>query len=202
MGYGVRTSIALLAVMLLGAYATACGEGSGSSQRPASAGTSAAAMRGQAKGDQDNDDAQPVDNDQQSVRTYGHEASQGQRLAVAALVKRYFADAAANDGAAACTLLNPGIARSAPLSYGKLGPSYLRGAKTCAAVMRRLFEHYRPELSRKGHPLKVPSLRVEGTEGFAMLRFSDMPERQIAVGRQDGSWYVEMLLDEAMRRAP
>lgn len=198
----MRTSIALVAAILLSACVTACGAGSGSSEQRGSSGRPNATVRGQGGGDQDNDDAQPVDNDRQSVRTYGHEAPRVERLAVASLLKRYFAAAESHDGAAACMLLDPGVARSAPQSYGKLGPSYLHGAMTCAAVMRRLFEHYRRELSHKGRDLNVSSLRVEGTEGFAMLQFAGMPERQIVVERRGGSWHVEMMLDEAMRNAP
>jgi hypothetical protein len=136
------------------------------------------------------------------ARTYGHEAPAGEGLAVTSLLERCFRAEVAHDDATAFVVIDPGLTKTAPKSYGQLGPSYLHGATTCAAVMSRLFEHYRHELAAKRHGLKVPSLRVEGKEGFAMLDFPGMLERQIAVEHRDGSWHVETLLDGPMWVAP
>lgn len=198
----MRSLIALHVAGLLCLSTTACGAVDRRAARRNPESSPAASSTTAARGDQDNDDGQPVDNDRQTVRTYGHEAPAGERLVVASLLERYFKAAAAHDGAAACRLIDPGIAKSAPRSYGQLGPPYLHGARTCAAVMSRLFEHYQHQLDAKRHGLKIPSLRVEGEEGVAMLDFPGMPERDIALDRRGGSWHLAKLLDEPIRVAP
>lgn len=156
-----------------------------------------------ASGDYDNDDGrQRVDNDVLSVRDYGRQATQPTGSAIAALVERYFTAAATENGAAACSMLDSGIARQAPVDYGQNGPPYMRGGRTCAAVFERLFWHFHRQLTTKASRLRVAGVRVEGDEGFVLLTFGGTSERQISVEHESDGWKVQALLDGKMRRVP
>jgi hypothetical protein len=195
----MRLLLALLIVALLTGGLSACagaGKGTGAGSK--------ASGGGRANGDyRDNDDGRlPVDNDRISLSGYGHAATGAERSAIVALVKRYYAAAVAGDGARACTLLHSNIARAIPEDYGRLGPPYLRGGRTCAGVLVLLFKHYRRQLSSEVPHMKLTGVRLEGEEGFALLRFGKTPERQIALLREGSAWKIQAMIDEAMRRAP
>lgn len=153
--------------------------------------------------DIDNDNRQPgIDSETGTVRTYGHEAPEPERSMLSALVKRYFKAAAAADGVTGCRLLEPGMARGMPVDYGRLGPSYMRGPGGCGAILARLFRHDHAELLAKDRELKIVGVRTGGGLAFVLLHFPGLPERQIPVERQDGSWRVEKLLDDGIISVP
>jgi hypothetical protein len=201
----------LQAALLLSAGVTACGGTGGStaasSSKASTSGSSGvpstrtAAMTSTARGDYDSDDGRLADNDAVTLRGYGHDAPPSDRSTIVALVRRYFAAAAAEDGAGGCALIESSLARAVPLDYGRLGPPYMRG-KTCAAVLTLLFRHEHAGLALKARQLRVTGVRLEDREGFALLSFGRMPERQISVVRDGGTWRVSTLLDGQMRLAP
>ena len=179
------TALALFALCL---SLAACG---GSSDRPATAGDAARVRSTHAK-DRDNDEDHN-DDDAQALN-YGHAAGPAERRATVALVRRYFADAAATNGARACRLLVPLMAELAVEESGK-SPS-LRG-KTCATVMTKLFERYHAALVEKSAKLQVYAIRVLGDRALALLYFPELSEvRRLLLRRVHGSWRVYSLLDD------
>jgi hypothetical protein len=121
---------------------------------------------------------------------------------LSALVERYIKAAAAADGATACKLLEPGLAGSMPVDYGRLGPSYMRGGGKCPTILARLFRHDHLQLAVEERRLQIAGVRTGGGLAFVLLHFNGLPEHQISVERQDGSWRIEMLLDEGIAEVP
>jgi hypothetical protein len=208
----MKSLLALLAVVPLSLGVAACG-GSGRgtssvSQTSANAPVSSTATttvasntanRGPA-GENDNDDHRrlPTPSDDYNnavVEHYGHAASAADTRSITTLLRRYYAIARAGDGAQACTMIDPGLAKAAPVDYGQFGPGYLRGSKTCAAVMSRLFKHEHRLISAEIPHLKFMSVRLEGSRGLILLGFGSLPERQITVVREGGVWKLAVLLD-------
>jgi hypothetical protein len=152
-------------------------------------------------GDNDNDNDNDVadnagkpyfDQDDAVVSSFGHSASASERRALLRVVRRYYEAAAVADGAAACRLIYPAFARTIPEDYGQApGPSYLRGAKTCAAVMSLLFAHERRLLSAA---FEVTSVLVSGQEALVLLGSTVAPASVVIVRLWRGAWRVDELL--------
>jgi hypothetical protein len=204
----VRTLIALLAALLLWVWAGACG-GSvrhtaagvpASSLARASSEASATANGGESHNgqDNDNDDSGPFagDDNNSSVREFGHSATPSDVRAIAALLKRYYATTFANDGAHACSMVMASFVKAVPLDYGVFGARYLRGSKTCAAVLTRMFAHEHSRLVAEAPYLAVLDVRLQGKGALVLLGFGERhPEREITVGREGSSWKMSALLD-------
>lgn len=129
----------------------------------------------------------------QGIQGFGHRGSAGDQRAVGTLVRRYFAAAAAGDGAAACPLLAPSFAKTVVSVYGQI--STLRG-DTCAAITSKLFKLDRRNLTVSDKTLYLTTLLARGSRGVAILAFSRSSQgRQIAVRRERGKWRIDALLD-------
>jgi hypothetical protein len=114
-------------------------------------------------------------------------------------VKRYYTAAAAKDGLTACSLILSSIAKALPEDYGQApGPHYLRGGKTCRAVMSRLFTHFHRLLVTDAATLIVAQVRLDTTGGYAVLSFGAKPEREITVVREGGAWKISSMLDSEL----
>jgi hypothetical protein len=132
------------------------------------------------------------DKDDNSIVDSGHAASAADKQVVTALVKRYYATAAAGDGTMACSMIVSSLARATPEDYGQApGPYYLRGAKTCAAVMSLLFKHFHGQLTGA---IEVTGVRVEGNQARVLLGSTTMPAGYISVERERGAWKIDTLL--------
>jgi hypothetical protein len=126
---------------------------------------------------------------------WGHAASAADRRDIVALVKRYYAIAAAGDGARACAILYSLFAEEVPETYGEPpGDPALRG-KTCAAVMSKVFKQRRRQLIQEAPSLKVIGVRIRGLRGLALLSFRGIGERDILVHREKRLWRIDALLD-------
>ncbi len=127
---------------------------------------------------------------------FGHSATPTARQTVTAVLERYYAAAAADDGVRACLLLYAPLADEIPIVYGRSppGPPELRG-KTCSMVMTKLFKQHRPRLVVDSATLDMTGLLVEGERGLALLRFRTMGNRHMFVQREHGIWKVNELLD-------
>jgi hypothetical protein len=135
------------------------------------------------------------DGDDGAIRGFGHAAIAAERRAIAALVKRYYAAAAASDGAKACPLINSALEEAIPEDYGQPpGPAYARG-KTCAVVMSKLFEHAHSQLAGA---FEVTGVRVEGREARALLGSRAVPASFVSVKRERGAWKIGALLGEPL----
>lgn len=128
------------------------------------------------------------DEDDVSTVEVGHPASPAEAREIAGLVKRFYASAVAVDGARACSMMSPLVAHTIPLDFGKHGSSYLRGAKTCAAVETRLFAHLRSQLTAD---LEVTSVRISGSQAWAFFGSKAKPPGMIALARQGSSWRID-----------
>lgn len=183
----------LLAAGLLSLGVAACG-GANKSTGPASSAASSSAAANSPKRKATVNGTLNRD----SLLYFGRPASPAEMRAVTALLERYYAVAAAGDGAAACSMIYSIIAETIPEDYGQPpGPPALRG-KTCAVVMTKILEQHRRELVAKAPGLRVIGLRVGGTRGLALLRFGRAPERYILVRREYGAWKIGVLFDSAL----
>ncbi len=126
------------------------------------------------------------------VREFGHPAGASDSAQVAVLVKRYYAAAAAGDGARACALLFFALEESvAELYHWAPGPRYLNGADSCQAVLSRVFAHFHAQLGiRPG----VELVRVEGKLAKALLIWPPLPPGYVEVRREGSSWKLDSLL--------
>jgi hypothetical protein len=133
------------------------------------------------------------DGDDKPIRAYGQAAGTSDKRALAALVERYYAAAAAGDGAAACSVIDPSFAKAIPEDYGQApGPGYLRGAKTCPAVMTLLFKYFHSQL---GGAVEVTGVRVKGDQAFVLLGSTTRPASYLTLKRKGGgAWGIEGLL--------
>jgi hypothetical protein len=164
----IRSSLALLALVLLGAWVGACG-GSGHKVN-----TESAAV----------------------VRDFGHAADAADKSELGALVGRYYAAAAAEQGASACGMLFFALAESVPEKYGRApGPRYLNGADTCQAVLSRLFKHFHTQLQMRP---TVALVRVSGNQARALLEWNALPAGYMEARREGGTWKLEDVLAAAI----
>lgn len=136
------------------------------------------------------------DQDDKMILTYGHAATATEKEAVVAAVERYYAAAAVGDGARGCSTIASSLANAVPEDYGqRAGPTYLRGGKTCQAVLSLLFKHFRSRLAGTVH---VTGVRVAADHALALLGSRTMPASYLYLERMGGAWKVDGLLGEAL----
>lgn len=196
-------------------YAAGCG-GTGSAARSSSGSAAvdsstavAAAPAKPAKsyrtGDSDVDDENGKEglgnHDDDPLTLYGHAAGPVDRRNITALLERYYAAAAADEGAKACSLLYSSLARDPRLTKTVPEdrfsfPLHVRvlPGESCSRVTSRLFRLRHRSLSLEAPTLQVINLRVDGAHGDAVLGFKTAPEQWIPIARQDGVWKVHALL--------
>jgi hypothetical protein len=163
------------------------------------------AVKSYRTGDSDVDDEygkdDPANNDDYPLTEYGHPASAVERQEIASLLGRYYAAAAAEDGAKACSLLDSHLARDPRLT--KTVPedrfSYpvrvrISPGERCPQVTSTLFKRRHRGLLQKALTLQVTAVRVSGSHGVAVLGFKTAPEHWIPVVREDGVWKTQALL--------
>lgn len=217
----VKTSIIVMAFVLLGLGAGACGGSSGSAglgsrslaNNDAIGGSTVAttsnirSVHGYIAGDDDmeNDD-RPKSDDDVPIRKYGHLAGAADERRVAALLERYYSIAATGNGAAACALIYPKLAKNPSHTRtipddrfsGRLGPPALPG-ESCARVASRQFEQNHRRLVTDTESLQVTGMRVDGPHAVALLAFRTTPERWMPVARDErGVWKIASVLDREM----
>jgi hypothetical protein len=220
---------ALGALALLGLGLSACGSEhtgpastAGASSRPAAApahatppgragsgakvdAASKAARHGArrpADADADGDGRGRFDGDDRSTLDFGHAAGAAEARAIAALVRRYIAAEAAEDGARACALNYSIYAESLVEDFGASPgtPAYAKGT-TCASVLTKVFEHFHAQLLAESRHLKVVRVRLKQRQGIVVLTFasSSLPPREIHVLREGRTWRAEALVDSPLQ---
>ncbi len=148
--------------------------------------------------DKDNDIGAPYD-DTNNSSSFGHAANLSERRAITALLKHYYATALAGNGARGCSMLYSTLAEAAVEDDAQPpGPVYMRGAKSCAAVMTLLFKHYHAQLAAELPKLRVTRVRLEEHHGIAFLSFGALPERQISVVREGHTWKLNTIYDQEL----
>lgn len=127
---------------------------------------------------------------------HGRKAGPADREAIRKLLEHFFALAAEDDGRRACRLLAPSLVAAAPIQYGRYGAPYLRGAKTCQAMLSREFAHRHRELSA---PIAVVEVDVEGDRAYALLRSRTLPLNFITPRRLHGVWMLDELMSTPLQ---
>jgi hypothetical protein len=209
----VKRPLVLIATTLVGVTMSACGSDThahdGSQTTSSDLGSTArrhestAPAPSETKADRDKDnDAGIPDDDRNNNATldYGHAANTTEKREIGALIKRYYAAALTENGAAACPMLYVTIEEAVPEDHGyeSAGPAYLSQGKTCPAVMTLLFKHFHNQLKAEVPLLKVARVRIDQHRGLVILSFGKLPERQIRVLREAHTWKLEDLLDEEL----
>jgi hypothetical protein len=132
------------------------------------------------------------DGDDGEVKDFGHAAATADANAIASLVKRYYAAAAAGNATSACALTYYLDRETLPEHYGEPPtPRWLLGAKTCKTLLARVLSHFHDELAV---PVTVTAVRVNGDRGDALVGFKTLPAGYVAVRRGGSSWKVDGLL--------
>lgn len=186
----MKSLLVVVAALLLVLGVTACADSKGGETRARDAGAIAPNFSTH-NNDRDNDGDH--NDDDAVVLGYGHAAGPSDQRMSVALVTRYFALAAAADGARACSLLEPIFAESVAENDGQ--SPQLRGG-TCAVVLSKLFKLHHRELAEKSARLRVTAVRVSGEHALAVLFFPQIPEvRQFIEHRVGRTWRLAGLLD-------
>lgn len=146
-------------------------------------------------GDHDDDDFKhsELDSDDHQLRDYGNAARAGDRRAISAVVMHYLGAAGAGNTALACSLLArrpaaPGLSVEVPEAYRP-------PAKNCSEEASRIFSENHAELAAELPTAQVTAVRVGDNNGLALLGFTVIPERWIAVAHEGYEWKVDALLD-------
>jgi hypothetical protein len=178
----MKIILGLLAILLVSMSIIACG----------SAGSTARTTATVAHKDRDNDSDNGDDDNK--VLYYGKAPDPAEHQQLVTLLTGYFAAAAAEDGAKACTLLIPFMAESV-VEKLRQGPGL--SGNTCAAAMTKIFAQHHPELIAKSATLKFYSVRVGTKRALIVLSFSGLPEVRTMLALRDsgGNWKVLTLLD-------
>jgi hypothetical protein len=146
--------------------------------------------------DRPNDNLDYHDSDDFAILDSGHPADAADRQAVTIAVKRYYAAAAAQDATEACRLMDPAYASALPEDYGGgPGPAYLRGAKTCAAVLSLVFKRAHRQLQST---IEVTGVRVNGGHALALLGSATMPASYANLERKQGTWRIDTLIGDPL----
>jgi hypothetical protein len=185
---------ALLVVVVV----AACGEVGAPVVRSVRAAKSGVGSRPHYRDDDSEEDRGHQDSDDVRVVFLGHVANQNETDVVVALIKRYYAAAAAEDGHLGCSLLYPLIAETVVEDYGRPpGPLALRGG-TCAVVVSKVFRQRHRRLVTDIARLHVTQVRTSGNQGLALLTFGSAPRRYLPLRRHGGAWKVASFFDIEM----
>lgn len=150
-------------------------------------------------GDADSQGSGAYDSDDSELLAFGPRANMAETRAVAVLVRRYLAAAAAGDGARACSMVFPGIAKTVASVLGGAGePPYSHGT-SCAEVVSNIFHFYRAQLNSENRVLGVRDVLVRGDQGIAVLaskKRSSLPLRIFHLRRDGSAWTINGVLDQ------
>lgn len=190
----LKPRLALVGLALLSVAAIGCGGSDGGRDSGSHAVSSATHLLADEDGD-DRGGEGYYDGDDGGVRYFGHAASAADTRAIGALVGRYYAAAAAEEGSRACAMLYFILAESIPEMYGRApAPRYMNG-DTCPTVLARLFEHFHSRLAAA--PV-VSAVRVDGARAYALLGSTALPAGYVELLRDAGSWKIDSLLAVAL----
>ncbi len=191
----VRFSLAFLVAALVCVGLGACGGGSASGTSASESAGRQTLPRIEVTEDADEDSDKYGSEPDNEHEAFGHPADATDARLVTALVKRYYAAAAHEDGAAACGLLYSLFAESVAETYGEASGSPSLHGDTCAQVMSKLFAQMHRRLS-DGTAVRVAAVRVEFDLASAQFGFAGMkPTRYTMARRERGVWKLDLLLD-------
>jgi hypothetical protein len=183
------------ALMLSGLALAGCGTAS-SSNSSNKLSSHAAPPAPDGDGDVDSLGRSRYDGDNDANPTFGPAADPQERQAVVALIKRYYAAAAADEGARACSMLYPLVAEAIVEEHrpGKGAPA-LRGS-TCARVAGKVFAARHRELVADASSLRIGWVQLQARQAVTLAHFGPARELIVRVHRAHGGWQMNALLDD------
>jgi hypothetical protein len=197
-----KTSLVPLALAVLALGIGACGKSGPTAHSAADIASGSAAggnLAGKALlGDRDGDDhgSGYRDSDDGEISAYGHAASATEAAVIASVVRAYYAAAASGDGQRACALTYYLDAETLPEKYGEPpGPLWLKGARTCPALLARVFANYHKKLTV---PVVVTGVRVNGSHADALVGFKTLAAGYVKLRREGNSWKIDGLLAQPL----
>lgn len=133
--------------------------------------------------------------DDGNVLDYGHAASVADSRAIAAVIGRYYAAAAAGDGSAVCGLASSRMRRVVVDEYGhSSGLPALRG-RSCRIVMGKVLADLHEQMNVDRAALHLGIVRVNGSTAEAMVGLrASWPENYLVLRHERGRWRVAELL--------
>lgn len=210
--------LALLAAILLCAGAGGCGSKSGristktypdanvaaTSRTPSTPSTTADHIGGYLKsdGDADEDDKRkhiaPAESDDTLfLETYGKKVDRTDQRTVTALVKRYYAAAAAADGTATCSMLDSSLIAGLAQGQSQTAPG---ASASCAVIATSLLKQRHTRLAADdAGSMIVIQVRARGNLGLAVVGFKTTPISEILLKHEQGTWKIGALFDSEMR---
>jgi hypothetical protein len=200
----LKPTISLLVCAMLTLGTLGCGKTGGDSEKHSLRSSPAAVLpKIETKTDPDEDSdrypkEQPDRDELPDYKTepFGHPADAADTRAVTALVKRYYADAAREDGAAACGLLYAPREETIAAEYGGSGSATGKQSVTCGPALSGLFKELHGVLEADSAKLRVTAVRVELNRGSVQLHLAHVSvPHYIGVHRERGVWKMEMLVD-------
>jgi hypothetical protein len=128
------------------------------------------------------------DDDSKLVALYPGKPSQASQREIAAIVKSYYAAAAADDGTKACELLDSSLAAGLSENAGS--------AASCVTPIDRLFAQERQQLSEdEVSTMVLTGIHMNGELALALLGFRKAPERELQLEREGRAWKIGALVD-------
>jgi hypothetical protein len=137
----------------------------------------------------------PFDGDDDEVRYFGHRPSDADRGSIVALIGRYYAAMAADDGRSACSMIDVSLVK-ALLEQADGSRGSANGG--CAEAMVKLFAHVPGHSPGDITATTVIGVRVRGGDGLALLRLRNSSTRDMPVVREKGTWKVEAFVDNGL----
>jgi len=188
-GYGAR-AVAVCVTIAVGASGmSACGSAGKTSA------TIALVSGRDADGDVDTfGQGGRYDTDNDAILGWAPPASGADRKAIVSLIRRYYGAAAAGNGAAACSMLDPLVAEGYVEEHRGKGPIVLQG-EDCTQVMSKLFEQSHRGLVEDVAAFRVTVVQRRGNRALALLDFSPTRLLQVMVRRSEGVWRMDVPLD-------
>jgi hypothetical protein len=136
-----------------------------------------------------------TDEDDGTMLEYGHAAGPGDARRIVTQVERYYAAAAAENGAVACALMLIPYADNVPMDYGKgAGPRYSKG-DTCAVVMTKTFAHFHRTLVG---PVVITGVRVKGDQAIVLIGSKTISASYFSMTREGTRWTVDTMVASSM----
>jgi hypothetical protein len=188
----------LLVGALLGLGGLCCG---GKTDRPATTTTTttASAKAAPAPRDADSDrdsTAQAIyDSDDTPMVHFGRLAGFAQENAIASVLERYYAAAAAGNGVAACPLIYSLAVEDYAEEQNRLpGPSGVAPG-VCARVVSGFFRRLHRSFAPQSRGLHLVSVEIDGQRALAVFRLGTQALRRLVLKREGGAWKLATLVD-------
>jgi hypothetical protein len=204
-----RMRFAAVAVLATaGVYVCGCGRSQSTpadSRPPVAARTGASPTRvvaetREADGDADGRKGEGYyDFDEAHIFDFGNAADPATRRSMARVVRRYYAEAAAEHGQAACGLMASKLKSAVPRTYGEgSAPPALRG-RTCASVMTKLFRRLHGRIGLESATLQTGLARVAHRVGYLVLGFGgERPMFYMPVRQENGAWKIAAVVENGV----